>query len=62
MKAKPFQSNNERVLPKAAMLFKEGEDWITYDEKPIVTALVNCVKELNARIEKLEKIIEKGGA
>ena len=46
--------NVRRVLPEAVTQSATHPDYLAFDDRPVIAALVNAVKELNDRIEELE--------
>lgn len=47
--------NVQKAIPEAITGIEGKEGYLSFDDRPIVAALVNAVKELNLRIQKLEK-------
>jgi hypothetical protein len=45
--------NVERIIPEAVWVSKDG--YLGFDDRPVIAALVNAVKTLEARIRELEK-------
>ncbi len=48
----------QKSIPEAVVgkqTAKDGTEYLGFDDRPVIAALVNAVKELSARIERLEK-------
>jgi hypothetical protein len=61
--------NVQRSIPEAIQGTEGEEKYLSFDDRPVIAALVNAVKGLSAkndaleaRLAHLEKIIEKEGA
>ena len=51
-----FSANNVQKSIPEAILSTEGEEkYLSFDDRPVIAALVNAVKELTARIKELER-------
>jgi hypothetical protein len=46
--------NVQRAIPEAIQGYEGEEKYLSFDDRPVIAALVNAVKELTARIEELE--------
>ena len=44
--------NVQKVIPEAVWVSKD--DFLGFDDRPVIAALVNAVKELSARVKELE--------
>jgi hypothetical protein len=44
----------QRAIPEAIQGYEGEEKYLSFDDRPVIAALVNAVKELTARIEELE--------
>jgi len=50
-----FSANNvQTVIPEAIQSKKGPEEYLSFDDRPVIAALVNAVKELSARVQELE--------
>jgi hypothetical protein len=50
-----FSANNvQKSIPEAIQGFEGEEKYLSFDDRPVIAALVNAVKELAARIKELE--------
>lgn len=51
-----FSANNvQKSIPESIQSYKGEERYLSFDDRPVIAALVNAVKTLAARVEALEK-------
>ena len=44
----------QKVIPQAITGTEGSEKYLSLDDRPIIAALVNAVKELSARVDRIE--------